>query len=281
MKPREPHRLRSLTVGRFSWFRLVRSTVLIYVLVASYVFFFSDRMIFLPPAPSYRNTDDIIRISVKADEELAALYLHNNPSDPLMVFIHGNAEDLGQIRPLVETIHARGYNLLAYDYRGYGTSDGKPGEKNAYADADAVYHYATEELAVNPERIVLYGRSVGSGSATYLAVRHPIGGLILEAPFISAFRVVLPFPIFPFDKFPNRQRIPLIKAPVLIIHGERDKVVPIHHGRKLFEMANSKKKGLWIESAGHNDLVIRAGDSYFEALDDFRDFMQPDRTDPS
>lgn len=281
MKHREPHTLKSITVGRFSWFRVVRSTVLIYILVASYVFFFSDRMIFMPPAPSYRNTGDIIRIPIKADEELAALHLQKAPSDPLMIFIHGNAEDLGQIRPLLEMIHSRGYNMLAYDYRGYGTSDGTPGEKNAYVDAEAVYRYATEILAVNPQRIVLYGRSVGSGSATYLAVRYPIGGLILEAPFISAFRVVLPFPIFPFDKFPNRKRITLIKAPVLIIHGEQDMVVPIHHGRKLFEMANSKKKALWIESAGHNDVVIRAGDRYFKALDDFRDIMQPEQTDPS
>jgi abhydrolase domain-containing protein 17 len=116
-----------------------------------------------------------------------------------------------------------------------------PSEKNAYQDIESAYHYLTEKLDISADKIIAYGRSVGGGSAVNLAVNHPLAGLILESSFTSAFRVVIPFPILPFDKFPNLQKITKINIPILIIHGTDDQVIPLKHGKKLFEAANDPK----------------------------------------
>ncbi len=99
---------------------------------------------------------------------------------------------------------------------------GKPSEGNAYRDIDTAYNYLTQTLRIPSERIIVYGRSVGGGSAVDLAGREALGGLILESSFTSAFRVIVPFPILPFDKFANIDKIERVNCPVLVIHGKAD-----------------------------------------------------------
>jgi len=146
-------------------------------------------MIFLPQATSYQDNTGIIKIPVSDTERISATYLPNAGSRYTLLYIHGNAEDLGDIRPLLERLHNWGFSVFAYDYRGYGTSDGKPTEGNAYQDADDAYRYLTQQLKIPSEQIILYGRSVGGGSATELATRHSVAGLILESRHVIRIRV--------------------------------------------------------------------------------------------
>jgi fermentation-respiration switch protein FrsA (DUF1100 family) len=263
------YRLKKLLLGDFTLKRLLRSILFIYLVFAVYIFFFSDRMIFLPPTSSYEDNAEIIKLNSSNNHQISALYLPHPNAKYTLLYAHGNAEDLGDIRNTLEYLNQLGFNVFAYDYQGYGTSEGKPSEKNAYQDIEAAYHYLTEKLDIAADQIIAYGRSVGGGSVVNLAVNQPLGGLILESAFTSAFRVVIPFPILPFDKFPNLKKIPKIKIPILIIHGTDDQVIPIKHGKKLFEVANDPKLFLSVEGAGHNDLIPVAGQQHSDIIQEF------------
>ena len=266
--------LRKLFIGELSWKRLVRSLLLIYTFFALYVFFRADSMIFLPQPASYPDTKTSLKLSVTQTEQISAIYLPNSQATHTLLYIHGNAEDLGDIRPLLDRLHGWGFSVFAYDYRGYGTSDGNPSERNAYQDADAAYAYLTQQLKIPPEQIIVYGRSVGGGSAVDLATRHPVSGLILESTFTSAFRVVVPFPILPFDKFSNLDKLRKVHCPVLVMHGQADQTIPIQHGQRLYEAAREPKMSLWVAEAGHNDLDLVAGERYQRTLVAFQRLVE-------
>lgn len=266
--------LRKLLIGEFTWKRWVRSLLFIYTFFALYVFFRADSMIFLPQPASYSDTEEILKVPVTPTEEISAVYLPNDQATYTLLYIHGNAEDLGHIRPLLDQLHSWGFSVFAYDYRGYGTSDGKPGERRAYQDADAAYTYLIQQLNIPPEKIIVYGRSVGGGSATELATRYPTTGLILESTFTSAFRVVVPFPLLPFDKFANQRRLDDVDQPVLIMHGEADQTIPFEHGQALYESAPQPKALLWITEAGHDDFAWVAGDQLKQALLSFQELIE-------
>jgi abhydrolase domain-containing protein 17 len=255
----------------------MQSLLFIYIFFALFVFVRSDSLIFTPEPTSYQDTKDILKISVTSNEQISAIYLPNSQSAYTVLYIHGNAEDLGAIRPVLERLHRQGFSVFAYDYRGYGTSSGTPGEANAYRDADVAYTYLTQKLKIPADRIIVYGRSIGGGSATELATRHPVAGLILESAFTSAFRVILPFPVLPFDKFTNLDKLKQLHCPVLVMHGQADETIPIQHGRSLYEAAIEPKMSLWIATAGHNDFVDIAGDRYHQTLLSFQQLVNKHR----
>ena len=145
----------------------------------------------------------------------------------------------------------------------------RAGEQAAYDDEDAAYGYLTVTRGTPPDRVIIYGRSVGSGPAVHLAAGKPAAGLILQSPFVSAFRVLTRIPLLPFDKFPNYRDIRKVHCPLLIIHGDADTVIPSWHGRKLYGLANEPKKFVSVQGADHNDLETVAGKSYLECLQQF------------
>jgi pimeloyl-ACP methyl ester carboxylesterase len=261
--------LQKLLIGEFTWWRLARSLAFIYTCFALYVFFRADSLIFLPPPPSYSDTEAVLKLPVPGNEQIAAKYLPNPEAPYTLLLIHGNAEDLGDLRFFLEDLHGWGFSVFAYDYRGYGLSDGSPSERHAYEDAEAAYRYLTETRQVPPEQILVYGRSVGGGSATALAAQYPVGGLILQSTFTSVFRVVVPVPLLPFDKFPNLRRMEQITVPTLVMHGQGDTTIPWHHGKALYEAAPEPKTFLWVPGADHNDFTLVAGDRLPQALQDF------------
>jgi abhydrolase domain-containing protein 17 len=264
-----PARLRRLLIPELSFLRIVLSLAFIYAAVAALVWVASDRMIFLPPAPSYGDTPNLIRLPAAGGERIAAVYLLNPRATYTVLFSHGNGEDLGWVLPLLPVLRDLGFSVLAYDYRGYGLSEGRPSEGNVYADIDAADDYLTRELGVPPDRIILYGRSLGAGAAVDLAARQPVAGLILESPFLTAFRVMTRVPLFPFDKFRNLDKIGRVRCPVLIMHGEADEIVPLWHGERLFERTPGPKMFVSIPGAHHNDFMWVAGARYAAALRDF------------
>lgn len=259
--------LRKLSAG-------VLPPLLIYIALALYIFWRADSMIFLPQPATYQDTENILKLSVTDTEKISAIHLPNPQAKYTLLYIHGNAEDLGGIRPVLDRLHSWGFSVFAYDYRGYGTSDGIPTEHNAYQDAATAYQYLTQTLNVPPATIIAYGRSVGGGSATELANRYPLAGVILEGTFTSAFRVVVPIPLLPFDKFPNLKRIKNIQSPVLVMHGQADRIVPVWHGQKLYEVAPTPKMSLWVPQAGHNDFTWVAGERHRQALLTFQELVE-------
>lgn len=265
------NKLRRLLFGEFSFKRLVRSIIFIYACICLYAFFFADGKIFLPQPPSYQDTSEILKLSTADQIQLSALYLQNPASSYTILYSHGNAEDLGDIRAVLQKLQEIGFSVFAYDYRGYGTSQGTPSERNAYRDIDTAYNYLTQQLHVPAQQIIAYGRSVGGGSAVDLAARKPVAGLIMESCFSTAFRVIVPIPILPFDKFPNINKIKKVKCPVLVMHGKADEVIPLGHGQQLFAAAGKPKLSLWVDGADHNDLMWVAGTQYGDTL---RKFVQ-------
>jgi abhydrolase domain-containing protein 17 len=273
--PKFPYR--KWLIGELSWQRLGRSVLFTYGFFAVYVYFRADSIIFLPQPASYVDTNDILKIQVTLSEKISARYSPNAKATYTLLYIHGNAADIGDFQPVFDLLHRWGFSVFAYDYRGYGTSNGQPSEQNAYQDADAAYGYLTQKLKIPPEKIIIYGQSVGGGSATELAKRHPVAGLVLESTFTSAFRVIVPFPILPFDKFTNQDKLGQIHCPILVMHGGADQTIPIAHGQALYATATGPKMSLWVPEAGHNDFTWVANHRHHQALLAFQQLIQQPR----
>jgi fermentation-respiration switch protein FrsA (DUF1100 family) len=256
---------------------IVRLILVAYGTLAAYGWFATDRQIFVPPPSSYPDSPEILKLKTKQGITIAALYLPNPQADgrrPVedhrtLLYSHGNGEDMGDNRLLFDQLQAKGFAIMAYDYPGYGQSDGKPSEQGAYDAIEAAYDYLVEDLHIEPKTIVLQGRSVGGGPVVDLAVRKPVGGLILESTFVTTFRVVTHIRLLPFDKFDNLAKIPRVTCPVLVIHGTQDRTIPFWHGQALFNAIAAPKQSFWVEGADHNNLVGVAGDRYFQVIQDF------------
>jgi len=269
----DKQRLKQVLIGDFTWKRVFKSLIIIYLFFAGYVYFRADGMIFLPQLSSYQDTEEILKLKSGEETKISALHLVNTNAKYTILYAHGNAEDLGDIKQFLERLRDFGFNVFAYDYRGYGTSVGTPTEKNAYHDIDAAYNYLINNLKILPENIIVFGRSVGGGSAVDLAARQPVGGLILESTFTSAFQVIIPQKILPFDKFNNLAKIKKVNCPVLIMHGKADEIIPFSHGQKLYAAAPLQKLSLWVEEATHNDFFWVAGAKYGKILREFTDLV--------
>jgi pimeloyl-ACP methyl ester carboxylesterase len=185
---------------------------------------------------------------------------HVPPRDakPVIVYFHGNG---GALRFRVARFHrlmADGVGLVALEYRGYGGSAGSPSEQGLIADAQAAYRFAAGRYP--PQQLVLWGESLGSGVAIALAAERPVGRVILEAPFTSAVALgarhywYLPVSLLMKDQFRSDLRIGKVTAPVMIMHGVHDRVVPYAMGEALFDLANKPKHFVRFLDGGHEDL---------------------------
>lgn len=185
---------------------------------------------------------------------------------------HGNAEDMVQTLWAVGELCGDGYTVASVDYPGYGLSDGSPNEKGCYRNVHRLYDWLVEKRGFKPEDIIVDGFSIGTGPAVELAATKSVGGLILEAPFLSAPRVVTKVRILPVDPFPNLKRIGDVKCPVLFFHGTSDRVIPYEHGRALFEIARKPKRFISVEGGDHNDFPAVMGvDEYLQEIRNFAD----------
>ncbi len=267
--------LKKLFIGEFSWKRVIRSLLLIPIFVYmgffGIVWFFPNKLLFRPQTASYTDDPSIIQLSTSDGKKISAKFYDNSAAQYTILFSHGNAEDVGDIEPFVLKLRDSGFAILAYDYHGYGTSEGSPSEENTYSDIQAAYEYLTGFRKIPAERIILHGRSLGGGAAVDLASRESVGGLILESTFTSASRVLTRIRIFPFDKFENLNKIASVKCPVLVIHGKKDWTIPFNHGEKLYAAAREPKVFLGVDEAGHNNLFNKASERYLIAIRDFAD----------
>jgi fermentation-respiration switch protein FrsA (DUF1100 family) len=193
------------------------------------------------------------------------------PAAPWLLVLHGNAGNIatpGRIEHDAQ-LQRLGAGVLAFDYRGYGENEGEVSEAGLYRDAHAAYAFLRDSLGIPPERIVIYGHSLGSAVAVELASAVPAAGLIVEGAFTSApdlgqeLYPWLPVRALARSRFASLERIPQVTMPLLVIHGRDDLTIPIAHGRRLFAAARAPKT--FLEVAGGHDDAFLVGQSEYEA----------------
>jgi fermentation-respiration switch protein FrsA (DUF1100 family) len=220
-----------------------------------------------PAAAGLPAAEEVVETS---DGEKVILW-HVPPRDdqPVVIYFPGNAEIIAMRAEHHRALIADGIGLIALSYRGYMGSTGSPTEPGLLHDAEAAYRFAAARYP--PQRIVLWGHSLGTGVAVALAAAaaaaHPVGKLILEAPFTSTVDLAARlFPLVPvrwlmLDQFRSDERIAQVTVPLLVLHGERDVVVPIRFGERLFALAHEPKRFVRYPAGGHDDLdVFGAGE---------------------
>ncbi len=197
-----------------------------------------------------------------------------------LLFLHGNAGNASHRLPNAGRLAALGVHVLLLDYRGYGRSEGRPSEAGVYADARAGLRAVVEGAGLPEERVVLFGRSLGGAVAVDLAQERPLGGVILESTFSSledAGRSMFG-PLGAWvarGRFDSASKIDHVTAPLLFFHGDRDEVVDLSLGRRLFEHAPEPKTFELLQGAGHNDTVVVGGAAYFDRIGRFLDAVAP------
>ncbi len=196
-----------------------------------------------------------------------------------VLFLHGNAGNASHRLPNAAQLARLGAHVLLLDYRGYGLSEGTPSESGVYADARAALSHLVGARRIAPERIVLFGRSIGGAVAVDLARDRPLGGVILESTFSSlrdaAEQVLGGLGRLLVSGFDSKQKIARVRAPLLFFHGDRDDIVDHSLGRRLYEAAPPPKAFETLEGAGHNDTVQVGGARYFERIRRFLDEVTP------
>jgi uncharacterized protein len=189
------------------------------------------------------------------------------PSSPALLWFYGNGETIAAIWPIVRQFQPPGTAVLVVDYPGYGGSAGRATEAGLYGAAEAAYAALAARRGIDPGRIYVYGRSLGSAAATWLAARHPVAGVILESPFTSAAAMarqlyaLLPRFILRLS-LDNLGRMRQIRCPVLVFHGDADRLVPTAMGRDVAAAAAGPVELVLIHGAGHNDTYDVGGKAY-------------------
>ena len=223
----------------------------------------------LPYQDVYFDTEDGVRLH-------GWLFLQEQSQTlPTLLFFHGNAGNISHRLENVDYLFKKGMNLFIIDYRGYGNSQGSPTEDGVYRDALASYQVLSNRQDIDPEKIVVFGRSLGGAIAIDLVSKGVnIKGLIVESTFSNASDLaglILPIAgdLIAKSIFDSLQKAKKIEVPVLQFHGTKDEIIPYNLGEKLFRNFNEPKEFYPIEGASHNDTYLRGGDRYFSKIADF------------
>ncbi|MEM9679409.1 MAG: alpha/beta hydrolase [Bacteroidota bacterium] len=234
-------------------------------MIASSLYFIQEKLLFLPTqlAQDYeyqfdRNFEELF---LKAEDGATINAIHFKSENPkgVILYFHGNAGDLSRWGKITEYFVDFQYDVVVMDYRTYGKSQGVLSEAVLYSDAQLCYDYISKSFS--DQDIVLYGRSLGTGIATYLAANNSANQLILETPYYSIEDVAqYRFPFFSVKrllkyKIPTYQYLKNVKCPVTIIHGTEDTVVPYGSGKKLMDLKMNNIKFVTVEGGHHNDLI--------------------------
>ncbi len=255
---------------------LIGTIALVYLAIVALVFVFQGRLLYLPgvggrlpaatPAAVGLEFEDLM-LPTADGEAIHGWFVPSEGARLTLVYFHGNAGNIGHRLDSIRLWHAAGISVLIFDYRGYGRSQGRPSEAATYRDAQAVWEYLTETRGLAPDRIVLYGRSLGGAVATWLAARETPAGLIIDSGFTSvpdlASEIYPWLPVRWLSRFDYdaEDLIARVRCPVLIIHGRHDEISPFRHGQALYAAAPEPKR--FIETAArHNDRLLLADPRY-------------------
>ncbi len=258
-----------------------------YTLTCWYFWTQQTRWIFFPQPTLSRTPGDrgLVYEDVWLDSSEVGVKLHgwwipNPASDRVLLYLHGNGDNISANAYHAGRFYHLGFSVFIFDYRGYGQSGGSfPSEKTVYEDADRVWQYLVEERGFSPEKIMVYGHSLGGAIAIELATKQPqISGLIIEGSFTSMrdmadysypFLNLLPIDQILHNKFDSAAKVSSLKMPLLFIHSVPDQTVPAFMSERLYTQATARKK-LWLFPDGdHNVLASTAGAEYFQTIRDF------------
>ncbi len=237
-----------------------------YVTAVAMLYLAQRRFVFVPPPPSihpspaaagWPEAEEAV-VDTADGERVIVWQTPPRGGKPVVIYFHGNGEIVAWRAPRYRQVSTDGTGVIALSYRGYMGSTGSPTEEGVLRDAEAAWLFATSRYPSSP--VVLWGHSLGSGVAVALAARHPVAGVILEAPYSSTVDVAaLRFPVIPvrwlmLDQFRSDQRIEAVHAPLLIMHGDQDWVIPISLGERLFKLAHEPKRFVRYPGGNHIDL---------------------------
>jgi fermentation-respiration switch protein FrsA (DUF1100 family) len=200
------------------------------------------------------------------------------PAAATIIYFHGNGGNISNVGWVGQSLAASGFDVLLVDYRGYGRSEGEAnGERELNLDGDAAYEFIVRSRSIAPERLVLYGQSLGTAVAVDVASRKPCAALVLESGLSSASDMAahilpswVPRALYSLgrNRLDSASKLPNIRVPLLITHGDSDPVIPLEQGRKLYAVANDPKKLLIVPGGGHN-LAGALGTAYLDTVSDF------------
>lgn len=244
---------------------LVGVPLIAYLMVLAYLYVFQRQLLYFPDQsrPQLGALAGLgvreVQLTTADGLSLLAWYLPAPAERPVILYFHGNGGNIGHRAERLQRFARDGYGVLMPEYRGYGGNPGQPTETGFYRDARAAFDFLERE-GVTAGRLVLYGESLGSGVAVYLAATQQIGALVLELPFTSVAAVAqyhypfVPAALLVWDRFDLLSRIGQVKAPILVLRGGNDAVVPGRFSQALFDAAPEPKENWVAPEAGHEQL---------------------------
>lgn len=241
-----------------------------------------DLFVFQPSAWDDRNWAQLSGLPLEevwlpVDEVVTVFgwFVNAGPTNPVLLWCHGNAGNVSHRLENIRQLYQRGISVMIFDYRGYGRSTGVPSEAGLYQDALTSYDYLIHHRRISPERLIIFGRSLGSVVAGEVAVKRPVAGLIIEGSFPSIQAMSdqhywgLPARWLMDVEFNLAEKIHALHVPLLVIHGEQDSIVPMALGRQVFDAAHEPKRWYVVSGAEHNDVPYVGGEPYFREIDTF------------
>lgn len=247
------------------------------------VLFVEPRLVFYPTREIWENPADFgfeyreFEVPTSDGERLSGWLIPNSASEVDIIFFHGNAGNLSTGRlDLLLSLVRQGYSLFVFDYRGYGKSSGSPDEEGFYRDAEAATQYYWSHLHQPGKTVVYFGRSLGGVAAARATQTREPDGLILEAAFPDKRSLVGSLPllfrllsVFSTYQLPTAAFLSEIRCPVLVLHGDRDDIIPYRLGKSLYDGLKTEKRFLTISGASHNDQYIVGEQTYFKGIAEF------------
>jgi fermentation-respiration switch protein FrsA (DUF1100 family) len=255
----------------------------LYCLLALSMYIFQDRLLYFPNQPSrdyVKVPTDVgleyeeVRISTTDSVVLGGWFIPADKARGVVLFFHGNAGNISHRLDSIRIFNALGLDVLIFDYRGYGQSTGTPSEPGTYLDSEAAWRYLVDKRRYSPQRIILFGRSLGGAVGVHLANEQNPAALIVESTFSSvpdlAAELYPWLPVRSMSRFQynSRQKIQSVTCPILVVHSPQDEIIPITHGRRIYSAAPEPKDFLEI-SGNHNNGFLISGASYTTGLDHF------------
>jgi len=264
------------------WFVLL--PVALFVVLTAYLYFYQKSFVFFPVKELAASPDQLglgyedIFIDVTSGERIHAWYFPNettsNEPKRAVLFCHGNAGNISHRLPTAQLLAELNVAALLFDYRGYGRSDGRVGETEAYADARAAFDWLVNEKGFAPEEIIIFGRSLGGAVAIELATQVKCAGLLVESSFTSVLEMGRKaFPILPIGlllkyKFESDEKIGTVACRALFVHSPQDDIIPFEMGRVLYDRAVGPKQFFEI-SGRHNEREYLADPGYIQTVRSF------------
>jgi len=243
-------------------------TVLGLLMLNVLMYFQQPRMIFFPMSRLEQTPADWgleykdVNFNTEDGVQLHGWYIPQRESKQVLLFFHGNAGNISHRRASIEIFHRLGVNVLIFDYRGYGQSEGQQSEQGLYKDGAAAWSFLTEEKGFSPDQIIIFGRSLGAAVAARLAADVQARGLILESTLSSArdfaqqvFKVLSRLVVIRYD-FNTAEYVTHVKAPVLVLHSPDDEIMPFKLGEKVFEAAHQPKQFVQMRGDHNNGFYV-------------------------